>query len=288
MNFAIRREWLLSVCLMVTIATITTVRLAAQAPGATVTAVDAKTGVVTAKVNSTGQVFTFTLTNRALISHLRPGQGVYVNLGKKQVSLDGKSTSGTILTLPQLGKTGSGSTGGQSGSTNSSTSGNSGNSGTTNPQPVTASCGGTANPLSSDTCGKAFSLATNVGSVGCGASITVTGNVYPVGSSDFLEFTVPASRANCVDYSGRTQSPYIQVTITSNPTNAIVFDALAAPDTPVTAGNSTGQFGPAAAVGDFFAELGTAYSPLMPGTYYIRVYGVKASTTGTWTLMLKG
>ena len=86
----------------------------AQAPGGTITAVDAKTGVITGKVNSTGQVFTFTLANKALLNGVHPGQGVFVNLAKKQVSLDGKQPHGTILTLPPLGKAPSGgSTGGQ-------------------------------------------------------------------------------------------------------------------------------------------------------------------------------
>lgn len=73
--------------------------LAAPAPAAKVTAVDAKTGVITGKVNSTGQVFTFTLANKAQLSRVHPGQGVFVNLGNKQVSLDGKSPSGTIITI---------------------------------------------------------------------------------------------------------------------------------------------------------------------------------------------
>ena len=72
----------------------------AQAPGATITGVNEKTGVVTAKVNSTGQVFEFVLANKAELARVRPGQGVYVNLGKRQVSLDGKSASGTIVTIP--------------------------------------------------------------------------------------------------------------------------------------------------------------------------------------------
>src|SRR3954469_5235259 len=72
-------------------------------PGGTITAVNAKTGVVTAKVNSAGQVFTFTLANNALLRQVQAGQGVFVNLGRKQVSLDGKTASGTILTLSPIG-----------------------------------------------------------------------------------------------------------------------------------------------------------------------------------------
>src|SRR4051794_8802868 len=71
-------------------------------PGGTITAVNAKTGVVTGKVNSTGQIFTFTLANKAMLSQVPPGQGVYVNLGRKQVSLDGKTAAGTIVSILPL------------------------------------------------------------------------------------------------------------------------------------------------------------------------------------------
>jgi hypothetical protein len=121
----------------------------------------------------------------------------------------------------------------------------------------------------------------------CGASATISGNTYPVGSSDWLAFTVPASRANCVDYSGQTPSPFIQVFITSDPAGVIVFDAQVDASNFITAGNSTRGTTPTPAQGDFFAQLGTAYSPLKPGTYYIHVYASKASS-GTWTLTLKG
>src|SRR5438067_77842 len=94
------------------LAAIWALRAVAQgAPGGTITAVDAKTGVVTGKVNSTGQVFTFALANKALVNGVHPGQGVFVNLGKKQVSLDGKSASGTILALLPIVKRPGGSSG---------------------------------------------------------------------------------------------------------------------------------------------------------------------------------
>jgi hypothetical protein len=104
--------------------------VAQGAPGATVTSVNEKSGVVTGKVNSTGQVFTFTLANKALLSHLHPGQGVFVNLGKKQVSLDGKSASGNIVSIAPLLRNPSAVSAGSSGSSTSSSSGSSsGNSG---------------------------------------------------------------------------------------------------------------------------------------------------------------
>ena len=57
-------------------------------PAATITSVDAKTGLVTARINASGQLFQFTLTSKALLNRVHPGQDVYVNLRKRQVSLD--------------------------------------------------------------------------------------------------------------------------------------------------------------------------------------------------------
>jgi hypothetical protein len=100
-----RRIWLGAICLAAIFGSLLCAgQLVAQAPGATVTSVDAKTGVVTAKVNSTGQVFEFTLANRALLSGVHAGQGVFVNLGKKQVSLDGKQPAGTITSVTAPGE----------------------------------------------------------------------------------------------------------------------------------------------------------------------------------------
>ena len=89
---------LLSVAVVFALVVSVACLLAQGAPGATVTSVNEKTGVVTAKVNSTGQVFDFTLANKAELTRIHVGQGIFVNLGKKQVSLDGKSASGTIIT----------------------------------------------------------------------------------------------------------------------------------------------------------------------------------------------
>ena len=69
------------------------------APCCNITAINSATGVVTAKVNSTGQAFQFTLVNKAALSQLHAGQGVYANFGAKQVSLDGKSPAGTIVNI---------------------------------------------------------------------------------------------------------------------------------------------------------------------------------------------
>src|SRR5260370_5073484 len=197
-------------------------RVAAQQPlGATVTGVDTKTGVVTAKVNSTGQVFEFTLANKALISRLHAGQGVYVNLGNKQVSLDGKSPSGTILTLSPLGRKLGVSASAPSGSgppSGSGSSGTSANSGNTNAPPVSPLCsqsGGASTPLTQDNFGKYAAVATFCFTASCGASTTSSGNPFPAGSSEWLAFNVPAPRANCA-------KPVIDVSISSS--GGVLFD----------------------------------------------------------------
>jgi hypothetical protein len=75
-------------------------RAQAQAACCSITAIDAKTEVVTAKVNASGAEFQFRVTNANLLKGLRVGQGVYANLAAKQVSLDGKSACCSITSTP--------------------------------------------------------------------------------------------------------------------------------------------------------------------------------------------
>lgn len=82
------------------------VPLLAQAPAASVTAINVRAGVASAKLNSTGQQFQFTLNNRAQLAQLRLGQGVYVNFKTKQVSLDGRTVGGVILSVAAPSGTG--------------------------------------------------------------------------------------------------------------------------------------------------------------------------------------
>jgi hypothetical protein len=72
-------------------------RAQTPAPCCSVTAVDAATGIVSARVNATGATFQFKVANATLLKGLRVGQGVYANLGANQVSLDGKSSCCTII-----------------------------------------------------------------------------------------------------------------------------------------------------------------------------------------------
>ena len=64
-----------------------------------ITGINAATGVVTAKVNSTGQSFQFEVTDIALFNSLRIGQPIFVNFKTRQISVDGKTPSGTIVNL---------------------------------------------------------------------------------------------------------------------------------------------------------------------------------------------
>src|SRR2546426_530740 len=72
----------------------------AQAPACcSITSVDARAGLVSAKVNATGQSFQFKPNSAALLSSLRVGEGVYANFSSRQVSLDGKTICCTIVAV---------------------------------------------------------------------------------------------------------------------------------------------------------------------------------------------
>lgn len=69
-----------------------------------ITAVNLPTGVATAKVNASGLVFEFAVTNPTQLKLLRIGQGVFANFKTRQVSLDGRTPCCEIVT-PGSGKT---------------------------------------------------------------------------------------------------------------------------------------------------------------------------------------
>lgn len=97
-------------------------QLAPASPCCTIVSIDANSGLVEARVNSTGQLFDFTLANRLVVGRLRAGQGIYANLGNRQVSLDGKTVTGTIVRLLQPGRTPQNNLGGSSGSSSTGSS----------------------------------------------------------------------------------------------------------------------------------------------------------------------
>ncbi len=69
----------------------------AVGPCCTITGINTKTGIVTARVNSTGQTFQFAVKNAAVLNSLKVGQGIYANLPAKQASLDGRTASFAIV-----------------------------------------------------------------------------------------------------------------------------------------------------------------------------------------------
>lgn len=74
----------------------------AQAPPCcSITAIDARMGIVSAKVNASGAAFQFRVTDSKLLVGLHVGQAVYANFTTKQASLDGKTMCCAITSPPQ-------------------------------------------------------------------------------------------------------------------------------------------------------------------------------------------
>ena len=73
---------------------------AAGTPCCTVTAINQRAGIVTAKVNATGQTFEFTVANAQFLQSVRIGQGVFANFAGRQVSLDGRTACCQINRQP--------------------------------------------------------------------------------------------------------------------------------------------------------------------------------------------
>ena len=63
--------------------------------------VNARTGVVRAKVIATGNVFEFKASNPATLATLKPGQPVFANFTNHQISLDGKTACCTMTSAPR-------------------------------------------------------------------------------------------------------------------------------------------------------------------------------------------
>src|SRR5690242_10067717 len=78
-----------------------------QRPCCEITSINNKTGVVTAKVDASGQIFQFRGTNAAQLNNLKVGQPIYANLTTRQVSLDGRSAFATITNIAAATSAGS-------------------------------------------------------------------------------------------------------------------------------------------------------------------------------------
>ena len=71
----------------------------AASPCCGITRIDVKSQLVTAKENGTGRTFTFKVSDVKLLNSLRVGQGVYANFGTKQVSIDGKASCCSMVSV---------------------------------------------------------------------------------------------------------------------------------------------------------------------------------------------
>lgn len=71
-------------------------------PCCAIVAVDAATGIATAKITADGRVFQFKAKNPA-ITTLQPGGPVYANFAKNQVSVDGRTVCCVMTSGPQSG-----------------------------------------------------------------------------------------------------------------------------------------------------------------------------------------
>lgn len=63
-----------------------------------ITAIDARSGVVTARVSATGRTFRFTVTDAATLQSLRAGQGVWADFATKKVRIYGAAPCCSIVT----------------------------------------------------------------------------------------------------------------------------------------------------------------------------------------------
>ena len=70
------------------------------APCCAITAIDARTGVISAKETASGKTFEFKARNPMMVATLKVGQGVYANFATNQVSLDGRTVCCTLTSAP--------------------------------------------------------------------------------------------------------------------------------------------------------------------------------------------
>lgn len=104
-----RKISLASAGLILSLIVFSAARAGAQKPDAccAIVALNAATGVATAKVNATGNVFEFKAASGlrsglGLVTSVTVGQAVYANFANRQVSLDGRTVCCTILSGRQV------------------------------------------------------------------------------------------------------------------------------------------------------------------------------------------
>lgn len=74
--------------------------LVAPQPCCAVTATDVATGIVSARVNATGQTFQFGVKDAATLKSLKVGQPIYANLAANQISVDGRTLCVPCIVAP--------------------------------------------------------------------------------------------------------------------------------------------------------------------------------------------
>lgn len=79
---------------------------AAEPVNGIVTAIDARTGVVTARDAASRQIILFKVTNAALLKSLKVGQTVYADLGTQKVSLNKNEPCCAIVSVRPAEPTG--------------------------------------------------------------------------------------------------------------------------------------------------------------------------------------
>jgi N-acetylneuraminic acid mutarotase len=102
----------LATAILVPLVCLSPVIVSAQKPAdacCVIVALNASTGVATAKVNSSGNAFEFKAVDGlrgtlALTTRVRVGQAVYANFASQQVSLDGRTVCCTILSAREVGQ----------------------------------------------------------------------------------------------------------------------------------------------------------------------------------------
>ncbi len=72
---------------------------AAAAEPCSITAIDARTGIVSARDRANGRVIRFKVADAALLRSVKVGQSVYADSGTQKVSLDGAAPCCAILNV---------------------------------------------------------------------------------------------------------------------------------------------------------------------------------------------
>lgn len=95
-----RRMWMvlgLATALLAGAITVPTPEVRAAAPCCGVTAIDAKSGLVTAKETATGKTFDFRVQDKALLKTLKIGDQVEADFSTNKVGIHGAEPAGIIM-----------------------------------------------------------------------------------------------------------------------------------------------------------------------------------------------